>query len=639
MKGRKIKKKAAAFSFAALLLAGPSAYAAEIQEFTLDPVSVTATRMEKKDLEVPAAVRVYTAQDIENTGASSVFEALKFTEGMVFGSQGPGGQSMGNMSGDVVLRGMEKGTLVMMNGVPISLSGTVTLENLPVGSIERVEVVRGNGAVMYGSAASGGVINIITKKNFSKTIDLAGGNQKRAKAGLTWQEGKLGLTYAHVRYGDINAYSWSTASIYSLKYSNKDSIFATYQFDDNWSVGHLSSRNRYFRTGISSQTGIYTAEDDFTAYRRNTYIRYQDDTLSGSIYDNRRTSYRKYAFAANANTGVPTTGTIGRITAYKESRTGVELQKRFDLGKGNIMTGFDVFKEDYRYADKAGGTSTTVTRRQYDRMNYSLFAQWHLPFTEKFEMDLGARLTKTANTMGGNNHSNVSPQVQFLYKVNENTSIYSNIGKNFVIPTFSQIFGTASIVGNVDIRPQTGWQYEIGLKHIRGGHAWRAAIFAMDIKDNISASHNSGLTTYTNEDFKNYGIELSHDIKLKSGFNFTTGLTVSNPKISENNSPWVSKYGRYQLNFGIGYSKDKWNVQFMGNFLGNRKTGNVAGVVDAVPLFVTSLHLSYKPAKDHEIYFNMDNVLDRHAPQTHSSTTSYYYQTPRNFEIGYRFTF
>lgn len=634
MRKMRMKKKATILSFAAMLLAAPCAYAEEsVQEFTLDPVSVTASRMEKKDLDIPASVRVYTVEDIENTGASNVFEMLKFTEGMVFGSQGPGGQSMGNMQGTNVLRGMEKGTLVMVNGVPINLSGSTTLENLPVGAVERIEIVRGNGAVMYGSAASGGVINIITKGSFENTIDIAAGNQKRKRGALSLQEGKLGLTYSHTRYGDINNYSRSSAMISSLKYSNKDSIFATYKFDENWSVGHVSTRNRYYRTAVKPNGSLY-GDDSFRTYIRNSYIRYQDDTVSGSVYDNRRTSYRHYVTSATASS-------VGRQSSYKESTTGIELQKRFDLSKGNIMTGFDVHKEDYMNADyQPKNSKNRHSRLDHDRMNYSIFAQWHAPFTDRWEMDLGARLTWTGSTEGGNNYDNVSPQVQFLYKADANTSFYSNVGKSFVMPTFSQIFGTSSIIGNYDLEPQTGWQYEIGVKHIKGAHAWRAAVFYMDIKDNISASHtNTGFTTYENEDFKNIGLELSHDIKLENGFNFTTGVTFSNPKIKSNDGDWVRKYGRYQLNFGVGYNKDKFNASFMGNYLGNRRTGNASGTVKASGLFVSSLHLAYKPTKEHEFYFNMDNVFDRSAPQTNSSTTAFYYQTPRNFEIGYKFNF
>ena len=207
------------------------------------------------------------------------------------------------------------------------------------------------------------------------------------------------------------------------------------------------------------------------------------------------------------------------------------------------------------------------------------------------------------------------------------------------MPTFSQMYGTSTIIGNLDIEPQTGWQYEMGVKHIKGIHAWRAAVFYMDIKNNISASHTGGSTTYVNEDFKNLGLELSHDIKLDNGFNFTTGVTFSNPKIRRESNGWVSKYGRYQINFGVGYKKDKFNAQIMGNFLGDRHVGNSAGTVSTTPLFVTSLHLAYKPSKGNEVYLNMDNLFNRRAAQTSSSAVARYYQTPRNFEIGYKFSF
>lgn len=68
------------------------------------------------------------------------------------------------MTNKVVIRGVEKGTLVLVDGVPINQSGRYNLEDIPTDAVEKIEIVRGGGAVLYGSEASGGVINIITKE-------------------------------------------------------------------------------------------------------------------------------------------------------------------------------------------------------------------------------------------------------------------------------------------------------------------------------------------------------------------------------------------------------------------------------------------------------------------------------------------
>ncbi len=153
-----MKKKNTALAGALLLvLAGWSAAdAAEI--YTLDPVIVTAERTDTKELKTPAAVEIITDKQISETGAANMQEALKFSTGIITSSQGPRGLSQGTMTAKAVIRGVEKGTLVLVNGVPMNQSGMYSLQDIASDSVEKVEIVRGGGAVLYGSEASGGVI-------------------------------------------------------------------------------------------------------------------------------------------------------------------------------------------------------------------------------------------------------------------------------------------------------------------------------------------------------------------------------------------------------------------------------------------------------------------------------------------------
>lgn len=155
-----MKKKNTALAGALLLvLAGWSAAdAAEI--YTLDPVIVTAERTDTKELKTPAAVEIITDKQISETGAANMQEALKFSTGIITSSQGPRGLSQGTMTAKAVIRGVEKGTLVLVNGVPMNQSGMYSLQDIASDSVEKVEIVRGGGAVLYGSEASGGLMKV-----------------------------------------------------------------------------------------------------------------------------------------------------------------------------------------------------------------------------------------------------------------------------------------------------------------------------------------------------------------------------------------------------------------------------------------------------------------------------------------------
>ena len=140
---------------------GATAFAEEnVGEFSLDTMVVTAQRYEKKDVDIAASTEIFDQSKLEATGATNLYEALQYAAGMEIQQYGPSGSSMGNMTSKIIIRGNGNGTLVLVNGVPINIRGTYDLNDFPIENIERVEIIRGGGAVMYGSDATGGVINI-----------------------------------------------------------------------------------------------------------------------------------------------------------------------------------------------------------------------------------------------------------------------------------------------------------------------------------------------------------------------------------------------------------------------------------------------------------------------------------------------
>ncbi len=160
---------------------------------TLETVLVTGTRMEQNVESVPANVTVIDREDIKQSNAKNVPDLLRAQEGIVVRDL------LGNgKSAQVDLRGFgETGpfnTLVLVDGRRINevdLSG-VDWTQIPLDQIERVEIVRGTGTVLYGDNASGGVINIITKTpaqvlrvQFGETL----GSYERHKEGLSLNGG------------------------------------------------------------------------------------------------------------------------------------------------------------------------------------------------------------------------------------------------------------------------------------------------------------------------------------------------------------------------------------------------------------------------------------------------------------------
>lgn len=190
----------AAGTVAAVLASPVAGFAAEAGEGeavdeNLGEVVVTATRSEKREMDVPAAMTVVTAEDIHASGAQNAAEALARTDGFVYAAFGQNGAAMGTMANDATIRGVDNGTLVLVNGNPISWRGKYDLSAIPAATIDRIEVVKGAGSVLYGSEAMAGVINIITKKGASNQVTAGIGNSGQHHYGVNVGDDRLAVNY------------------------------------------------------------------------------------------------------------------------------------------------------------------------------------------------------------------------------------------------------------------------------------------------------------------------------------------------------------------------------------------------------------------------------------------------------------
>ncbi|WP_258096214.1 TonB-dependent receptor [Salinibacter sp. 10B] len=132
----------------------------------LDPVVVTATRAERAASEVSVPVSVIGQQEIEAQGAARMTDLLANQPGLMINNDHGSGLQIRGLGAEY--------TLILLNGEPIigRTAGTLDLDRLTTGNIERVEIVRGPTSSLYGSDALAGVVNLITQR----PDDGVGGN-------------------------------------------------------------------------------------------------------------------------------------------------------------------------------------------------------------------------------------------------------------------------------------------------------------------------------------------------------------------------------------------------------------------------------------------------------------------------------
>ena len=167
---------------------------------TLEEVVVTATRDVEEIRKIPANVTVITKEEIEQSNAQNRVDLLRDEVGVVVRDFYGNGKTA-----SVDIRGFGEtaplNTLVLVDGRrvnEIDLSG-VDWTQIPLDQIERIEIVRGAGSVLYGDNAVGGVINIITKKPekpFSARVGGAVGSYQLQQG--EWFSGwKMGSLLCH----------------------------------------------------------------------------------------------------------------------------------------------------------------------------------------------------------------------------------------------------------------------------------------------------------------------------------------------------------------------------------------------------------------------------------------------------------
>ena len=142
----KEKKYLSAAIALAIMAAGSSVFAADIADFGDEDVVVTATRTEKKDVDVPAGTEIVTAEKIKEMGVRSAMDVLKQLNGIQYDCIGNANSNMGTMTNDVIIRGYKDGTLILINGTPMEYRGKYDLGSIDARNIERIEVIKGNGS-------------------------------------------------------------------------------------------------------------------------------------------------------------------------------------------------------------------------------------------------------------------------------------------------------------------------------------------------------------------------------------------------------------------------------------------------------------------------------------------------------------
>lgn len=222
---------------------------------SVEKIQVTGSHIKRIDVEGPSPVQVIDQTQLEESGYNSVSDVLRDTSANSFGSMREHSGSNAAGVAHVNLRGLgSSSTLVLLNGKRLprdGVTGAVDLNLIPMAAVERIEILKDGASALYGSDAIGGVVNIITKKDFSgnevqlqqSVGEQEGGNKREISLVNGISRGKLNMTnVVHYRKNET-VYSrdrtWSNVGVSpsgspgSYRQVNGDNTTGQWQVDPN----------------------------------------------------------------------------------------------------------------------------------------------------------------------------------------------------------------------------------------------------------------------------------------------------------------------------------------------------------------------------------------------------------------------
>jgi len=671
----------AALVISALATPARSIYAEESGDVKLERIVVTPTRMTQRDYKVTSNVSVIDSERIASSNARYVADILKEELGIHYFDNST------DKTATVDIRGFGdtagRNILLLVDGRkvnPVDLSGPDWIQ-IPIEAVERIEVLRGAGSVLYGDNAVGGVVNIITKKGEGLLsgragISLGSYDSRKEDAEISGSHDRLSY-YLYSKYHETDGYRSNSDVLtkdlnarldYELSEGLLVNLATGWHEDDYGMPGGLDDQGeltQYGRRGSADYMDFASTKDRYV--RLSTEIRpWFDVTDSASLnldvfYRNRDAYFWFYygGYPSPSKYMIDTTGATIRYT-YEGDIADYEL---------NFVLGADYYDTEHIIKGSEWNTDAITIYKEekgvYGYLEHEMF--------KNIVMDFGARYQEAKYRFDQRSPSvsyetrNPSETVLMggtKYEYADGSNLHFKVQETFRFLATDEWYGTALppayTSGGVrtNLKHQAGIQYEVGIRHNFGDVLlFTATPYLINMKDEIyvdpypSPAHNENYPKTRRK-----GIELGLNLDLSRFVNlsyldradFYTNYTFQEAKFKDGDygSNDIPMTPRHQATAGLNLNiRKNYALSFTGKYVDERYAIN--DTRNETPkmkdYFVADGKVSYSDGSL-EIFAGINNIFDEkyftYAAKSSTSNKKDYYPSPeRNFEIGtsYRF--
>lgn len=615
----------------------------DLQEFALEDMVITASRVPTQKVDTPADISVITKEEIADQNYANVSDALRAIPGVNVLGSGAKGSSMGQ---DKILLNGDERVLVLVDGRRMNLgsSGNSSADWLPpVNAIERIEVLKGGGSALYGTDAVGGVINVIMKKGSDMgnhvTVKAAGGSWNAEQYAISASgstDSGLGLIVSATK---------ERRGEYKFKNANgKSQLLKNSGYDDTGVIVKLDQK-----VGEDNRIGVnfehinadggspfgYSGFGNTDSHKRisnNVALRYDwnessDERGYVQVYKNYQHAHFRSPVAS-------------RQSNFTDSTIGLEAQQNFKFSDTDELTvGLEYYKTTV--------DNTSLYTGERDINNKAIFAENRWEFAPSWQLNTGLRYDHHSKY-----GSEVTPKVALNKKFDENSNVYLSWGRVFNAPTTDDLFwhqvdssqwGTFYTYGDPNLKPEKGYVWTFGGNtKLNEKTSLSANVFYSKITDAIDWDYTSvpnyTLAVNVNKE-KRRGLELSlnHDFDDNlSAYASYTYVQVKQDKGKGFTKDLTTKPNIYRA--GLKYKNADWLFTLNANAVTGQSEKNF---VDS-SYFTLDLGAQYKINDNAKLFINGYNLTNARYAEfggLYKNGEAKYPMAGRSFIIGAEYTF
>lgn len=574
----------------------------------LEEVVLTGSKTEISRKIVPITVSQISRKNIENSGQLNILTALNtyvpgvfVTERNVLGF----GVSTGG-SGAISIRGVggnpNTGVLVLIDGHPQyqGIFGHPLPDAYVASDVEKVEIIRGPGSILYGSNAMAGVLNIITRKN--------------EKEGFS---GNVGASYGAYNtqkyYGTIGFKKNKLSSFASINHDQTDGIRENTDFNINNGYAKIGYEvNDHFNISADFNLAKFNANDNGTIYDPKPFnIDIARGKTAISLINRFKNSDGSLKVYHNFGTHDLSDGWHST-----DRNTGVMLYQTLRLLSGNSITVGSDFKQYGGLANKGMAANLLKTVNEL-----AVYAYVQQNLFHKLTLSAGLRLEN--NSVFGNE---LVPLAGINYNPTSNTTFKGSISKGFRSPTIMELYLFAP---NAGLKPERLINYEI---------SWLQSLLDSHMDFELTAYKSKGENMiqvagqYPNISRQNIGSFTNQGVEASVKYIVNKKLFVNaNYSFLDLSTPIVAA-PRQQINLSVNYSYKILNFNGSAQHIEKLYTSTSPSISTSYTL--VNARISAKPFKRLELFAAGNNLLNQNYEITYG-----YPLAGINVSVGFNYGF